>query len=403
MNSQKKIILILTLVSMFWLTACSEDSTSPNTEDLSDLLAKVSEDSKLPGFTISVIKNGETVKNESYGFSNTEEGTPYSSQTRQSVASVSKVFLGVAVTKAIEIGYFTLDTDINDILPFEVVNPNYPSAPITVKQLVTHTSGLLDDPEFFFAAYSILPGENISSDIAQYMINQMNMSTGETFDLGDLLEAYFASDGTYYEAEHFSNSAPGTVYSYSNLASSLAAYLIEIKSGMPYMDFVENQIFNPLGMNNTSYYYESNPNSDLYAKLYFNYDVEYPAYISASYPSGSVITTQEDLTKFMTEIINGYRGNSSTLLNKQSYNLMFSKLYKDESTQIEHGIFWFIDGNILHHEGTDLGTVAKIHINKDTNSGFIFMTNSEVQLSDEAANNLDDVNTILYALIDYLN
>lgn len=397
-----KTFIILLLGSVL-LISCSEESTSPEVEDLSSTLKKIHNNSNIPGFSYAVIKNGEVVKNESVGFSNVKDGIQYSSQTRQSVASVSKAVLGLAITKAIELNYFELQTEINEILPFNVVNPNYPNIPIKIEHLVTHTASLVDDIEFFFSTYQILQGENISSETAQFMINDLNMRLEEFPNLGEILYAYFSADGEYYDESHFSNQSPGSAYSYSNLASSLAAYLIEIKSGIPYKDFVKNNIFITLGMNNTSFSYSENINSDLYAELYFNKEYEYPKYLSASYPSGSVITTSEDLSKFLIEIIKGYSGQNSSILSKQSYSLMFNKLFTDQYTNASHGIFWFLEGNSVFHAGTDLGSVAKVQFNKETKNGFVFMTNTEIQFSDEAGKNLDDVNKILYALINEIN
>lgn len=397
-----KTLVLLVLISLL-LLSCSEESTSPEVEDLSSTLEKIYKNSNIPGFSYAIIKNGEVVKNESMGFSDVKDGIQYSNQTRQSVASVSKAVLGLAITKAIELNYFDLQTEINDLLPFNVVNPNFPNIPIKVEHLVTHTSSLVDNIEFFFSTYQILPGENISSETAQFMLNELNMQLDEIPNLGEILYAYFSADGEFYDESHFSNQSPGSVYSYSNLASSLAAYLIEFQSGIPYKDFVKNNIFIPLGMNNTSFSYSDNINSDLYAELYFNKEYEYPKFMSSSYPSGSVITTSEDLSKFLIEIIKGYKGQNTSILSKQSYSLMFNELFTDQYTQASHGIFWFLEGNSIFHAGTDLGIVAKVEFNKDTEYGFVFMTNTEIQFSDEAGENLEDVNKILYTLINEIN
>lgn len=403
MQCHKTILAILVLVSLF-ISSCNEDSTStsPITKDLSSGLEEIYKNSNIPGFSYAIIKNGEVVINNSVGFSNISEGILYSKETKQPVASVSKSILAVAITKAIELGYFTLETNINDILPFEVKNPNFPNSQIKVKHLVTHTSSLVDDIELFFATYQILPGENRNSTAAQFMINNLNTQLDEIPTLEEVVYDYFSAGGDYYDGSHFGNYKPGEYYSYSNFASSLAAYLIEVKSGVLYKDFVKTNIFTPLGMNNTSFEFTENLGSELYAKLYFDKNSAYPKYESAAYPSGSLITTSEDLSKFLVEVLNGFGGQSTSILSKQSYSLMFNSLFIDQTTQVSHGIFWFLEGNSIFHSGNDLGVIAKVHFNKDSKIGFVFMTNTEMQFSSEAAKNLEDVNKILYSLIDQI-
>ncbi|GJQ63740.1 MAG: hypothetical protein SCALA702_27930 [Melioribacteraceae bacterium] len=403
MKRQTKFIITL-LLSLLLFTACSEESTSPEVKSLSDELAEKHSGSTLPGFTYAIVKDGNVTLSGFHGYANVETGLKYDGDTRQSVASVSKAVLGVAIAKAIDLNYFTLETNINEILPFEVVNPYYSESEIRVKHLVTHTSGIVDDINFFFATYRILPNQNMESEPALMMLNALNVSREELPSAGVILYEYLASNGDYYSAANYSNYAPGMGYSYSNIGASLAALLIEIKSGMPYSEFVKDNIFLPLDMTSTSFEYGENFNTGNYAKLYFDHDSAYPFYQCALYASGSLITTTNDLTKFLTEMIKGYAGTSQqALLSDTGYELLFNKLYTDTGSGVKHGVFWFLEGDEISHAGTDLGTVAKIHFNPKTNNGFVFMSNSEVQFSAEGENNLNVINDVLYRLIDEMD
>ena len=61
-------------------------------------------------------------------------------QTVTNIASISKTFTNTAVMQLRDAGHFELDDDVNEYLPFPVRNPRHPDAPITIRQLLTHTS-----------------------------------------------------------------------------------------------------------------------------------------------------------------------------------------------------------------------------------------------------------------------
>ncbi|WP_316749313.1 serine hydrolase domain-containing protein [Pedobacter gandavensis] len=82
----------------------------------------VSKDS-LPGLAVTIVNAKGGIYKKGFGFANIQTVAPYSSKSIQPIGSVSKMILAVALMKATELGYFTLDTDINEILPFKVVNP----------------------------------------------------------------------------------------------------------------------------------------------------------------------------------------------------------------------------------------------------------------------------------------
>lgn len=390
-------------MTLLFLTACGDESTSPELKSTDDELAELFSQSTLPGISYSLVDGAGIKSFGTSGYANLESGIKYNEDTRQSVASVSKAVLGVAVAKSIELGYFSLDTDINDLVPFEVNNPDFPEKKIKIKHLATHTSGIVDDIQFFFATYKILPNEDLGTETSKFMINTLNAQTGELPSMGEILYEYLSEDGEYYSQTNFSDYAPGEGYAYSNVGASLLAAIIELKSEMSYKEFVNKYIFSPLGMNGTSFDYPANENSNLYSKLYFNKSVSYPRYQSALYASGSLISTVNDLSKFLAEMINGYNKTNYSILTGEGYDMLFDIMYTDQVTGAVHGLFWFREGNDLFHAGNDLGTVAKIHFNTKTGKGFVFLTNSEIQFSEDAGSNLVSINNILYRLGDEVN
>ncbi len=158
---------------------CSK-KTVITAEDLDLSIKKTTQNTLFTGLAVSVVKKDKILFQKAYGQANVAKNAPYTNQTLQPIASVSKTFIGVALRKAIEQGYFTLETPINDRLPFTVKNPNFPDKPITIKHLATHTSGLIDVEKTYFESHSILSGENATTEEAKRMINELGFAQNST-------------------------------------------------------------------------------------------------------------------------------------------------------------------------------------------------------------------------------
>jgi CubicO group peptidase (beta-lactamase class C family) len=142
------------------LSGCSAQKSDAAIKNLEAKIKAATKNSLFAGFAITVVKKDKILYQNAFGQADVAKKTPYTNQTLQPIASVSKTFIGVALMKAVEQGYFTLETPINDILPFAIKNPNSPNKPITIRHLATHTSGLLDVEKTYYKSHSILRGEN---------------------------------------------------------------------------------------------------------------------------------------------------------------------------------------------------------------------------------------------------
>ncbi len=388
MKNYLKNLLLITASSL--LLSCSENIIPQinTTQELDASLQKSYEKSNFGGFSVAVIKGGEVAFQKSYGKANIEKNIDLTNEMSMNIASISKVFIGISLVKAIEDGYFTLETPINSILPFEVKNPNS-DKPILIKHLATHTSGIKDDDAIYFQNYSILEGEDISTKGAQRMINELGIKTnGTTLSLEDFMKAYLSTTGTLYNSANFVDAPAGTEYSYSNIGSALAAYLIEIVTQTPFNIYSKQVIFEPLQMNHTAWK-TSELNADLVSTQFFDAQTPLPAYTMTTYPDGSLLTSIEDMTVFMQEMIKAKTGQSSFLLSKESYQLLFDKKLETRPKQMpekedNYGVFWLwsINGRI-GHTGGDIGTTAFFGFDAESNSGSIILINSNVEESGE--------------------
>ena len=364
-------------------------------------LEEVVDETEVPGFTIAIVKNGELAVQSSFGYADITTNRLYTNQTTQTIGSISKTFTGAAVVKAIEEGHFTLDTDINELLPVELVNPKNPEATITIKHLVTHTSGLLDNDEVYDLLYRILPGENMGTEGANLMVNLIGIQQRDGISIEDLMGEYYLEDGDLYTAANFASITPGQVWNYSNIATTLAAYIIENATGKPYDQYVTEKIFAPLGMTNTNF-----TTSEQAATLYFDKNTPLPLYANDSYPDGSVHTSNEDLSKYMQDMMKGAAGNSTTLFSKAGYKLLFQPLLATGVTPPEIGanqsVFWVRDGASISHTGGDPGLNTLMEFSEDGQTGILLLTNMDGSTDANEAKYVETITPILEAVITFL-
>lgn len=388
-QSTRMFFVLSLFASMLLSAACNKEDDGPNTPpsssistptELTSALTEIYQESDAPGFAISLVKNDAIIYQEAFGKANIADNHAYSNQTIQPIGSISKTFVAAAIVKAIEQGYFTLDTDINDILSVELVNPKQDNSPILVKHLVTHTSGLLDNLEIYFPGYHILPGEDVSGTGAQLLQEALGVTQRARVDLDEYLAEYYLEDGDLFSLNNFAASSPGTAWNYSNIATSLAAYLVEAATGMDFQQYVALNVLQPLGMDDTAYELaELDPQQ--IATLYWDKNTPLPAYSHDSYPDGSLMTSNEDLSKYLLDMMKGVKGQATTLFSPAGYEMLFTALLPNgvipASVAQNQGIFWFLENNIIQHTGADPGTTCLLEFDRSGESGYFLLTNMD--------------------------
>jgi CubicO group peptidase (beta-lactamase class C family) len=374
-------------------------------DDLEIAIKKATKEQLMAGFAVTVVKKDKVLYQNAFGQADVAKNTPYTNQTLQPIASISKTFIGVALMKAIEQGLFTLETPINDVLPFSVKNPNAPNSIIRIKHLATHTSGITDNQTTYHKNYSILQGENTTSIEAKRMINELGFGTnGSVLSLKDFMQAYCSENGSLFNRANFLAAEAGASYSYSNIGAGLAAYLIEVKTGKSFAEYTAENIFRPLGMNNTSWFLDAN-NRPKMATLHWERSKPLPFYTAATYPDGMLITSNEDLSKFLMEMIKGYAG-ESTFLKKESFELLFKKQFEAgkipanlNEKEENAGAFWvYFKNGRLGHTGGDFGVTTIMAFFPETKTGFIFLSNTETEYIDDNEPVRTQMNAIFSAI-----
>jgi len=212
----KKKIFILFFVVLWLVTqsyAQSNFRVKDGTDEIEEKLNEVKAEG-LPGFAFAVIKGDQVIFEKYAGLADMTDKKPIDQNSQFYIASIAKTFTAAAVLLLAEQKEIQLEDHISQYLD------NLPNCTkdVCVFHLLTHTSGI---PDYY---------EHLGEDLKDFY-NE------------DLLRFVRQIDSLDFE--------PGVDYSYSNTAYVLLAEIIEKASGLPYSEFLEKNIFRPLGMENT--------------------------------------------------------------------------------------------------------------------------------------------------------
>jgi CubicO group peptidase (beta-lactamase class C family) len=379
----KQIIITLILNLSFYGISIGQQIYS---DSLNIALASAFDNSKIPGCAIIITNENDIIYQKSFGYADIKNQKPFNFETTTNIASVSKTFISVALMKAIELGYFSLETDISKILPFKFQNPYYPSDIVRIKHLVTHTSGIIDNDSILTKSYNFIITDKTEKSSIE-LLKEAGLTGGlSDTTLREFLFNYLNTNGKLYSYNNFSNGKPGKNYIYSNFASALAAYLIELKSNLTFSDFTHKYILTPLRMNKSDWYINNEIKSTR-AILYYNSDLSFPFYTTITYPDGGLVSSASELSFYVKEMIKSLNG-TSTLLSNRTTKKMFRPFFKESDNILNYdlekynnGVFWelYPDG-FIGHPGGDPGVSSFIEFNKKI--GILFLGNSYIDTSE---------------------
>lgn len=230
----------------------------------------------LAGAVVTVVQNGQVIAAKGYGYADIASRKPVDPATTLfRPGSVSKLVTWTAVMQQVEQGRIDLDRDINAYLDFKIPPRN--GKPVTMRQVMTHTAGF----------------EEAVKDLITYDPKGL-------IPLGAYLQRWVPT--RIFDA--------GKTPAYSNWATSLAGYVVERVSGMPFDDYVERRVFAPIGMRTASF------RQPLPARLKPLMATGYPRAsepaegfeIVVPAPAGSMSASGLDMAKFMVAHLDQGRG-----------------------------------------------------------------------------------------------
>lgn len=377
----RKVILLLYLVIY---SHTHGQSITDETDSLTKKLTELTKEGFINGFSVALVNKDTVLYTKGFGYSNIDKQNPYTENTIQNIGSISKTLIGIALLKAQEQGKLKLDDPINKYLPFEVINPNHPNIPITIRHLATHTSSIKDTKHYDEKAY-VLEEDTFNSKSLKKISEKFN-SHEDNFKMNNFLLNLLHKDGVWYKKNNFLKEKPGALFHYSNIGATLAAYIIEIATEESYDLYTDKHILKPLGMHASGWSFNTVDSSN-YSTLYADPNTPLPKYSLVTYPDGGLITSANDLSKYLSELIKGYTG-GGTLLTNESYKELFTQQlheinFEDRNEnnpyddEYNSGIFMgFSAKDYIGHTGSDPGITCFMFFNSKTYEGRILLINT---------------------------
>ena len=286
----KSNMLVKRLIHTLFFTFVSISSTQVmsqeiNVKDKSEQVDKLFEcmvNAAVPGASIIVINQGKILHKKGYGLANIEQNKPNTPETIFRIGSMTKQFTAMAILQLYDKGMLQINDYVEKYMP-GTMNGNK----VTIKHLLTHTSGILEslDSELVFT-----PGDQIS---------------------------------------------------YSNAGYYLLGKIIEKVSGISYENYLQKNIFKPLGMDNTGYEHPNSRarNSALGYKISDNdsyINVSEPD-ISGAYAAGALYSTAEDMYRWDQVLY------TEKLIKTSTLNQAFSQMTLNDGSKAKYGFGWMVN------------------------------------------------------------
>jgi CubicO group peptidase (beta-lactamase class C family) len=314
-------ILLLLLITLF-----SNPVSGQKLNKQLDVLINSEYPADEPGITVLVARDGEVIYRTARGMANLELEVPLKPEMVFEIGSITKQFTAVSILMLMEQGKLSLDDDITKFIE------DYPTHghTITIHHLLTHISGI--------KSLTSLEGiwEKAKHDLDPMKI--IDIFKNEPMDF-----------------------APGEKFLYNNSAYMLLGYIIEKASGMTYPEFLEKNIFEPLGMDN-SYYGSKRKTIKNRAYGYQKQDDAFvnPQYLSmtAPYAAGSIMSTVDDLLSWNTALHN------HKLVSVENLEKAFTNHTLNNGKSINYGYGWSLSSikgsPTYEHGGGIFGYLTKV-------------------------------------------
>lgn len=308
------------------LTEASPESVGISPERLARIDKMCDEavaEGQVPGIVSLVARDGKIVHWKAYGMAENEKNRQLKRDDIFRIASQSKAITSTAVMMLWEEGKFQLDDPISKYIPefknpqvlsrFKYSDTTWTGVPankeITIRHLITHTSGI---------GYGIIDGDERIKMIYQ-KAGITDLFTTENITIEQSVKKLAKLPLHHH---------PGEKYTYSE-GLDVLGYFIEVVSGMPFDEFLKTRIFDPLGMNDTRFYFpESKANRlvavqhkvdgrwEKYPETF--YDTDYPVKGAKTFFSGGagLSSTAKDYATFLQMYLNGGEYNGVRLLSR---------------------------------------------------------------------------------------
>jgi CubicO group peptidase (beta-lactamase class C family) len=304
-----------------------------------------------PGLAIGIVHDQDVIWSKGYGFADVEHQRPVTSATLFRIASISKSFTATAIMQLRDAGKLRLDEPVTTYLPwFRFKNTHPEGLPITVRHLLTHTSGL-------------------PRELAEPLWNDPKpLRRDDALRLLGQAESIYAAE---------------TQFKYSNLGYALLGEIVTGVSGEPYGAYIEAHILKPLGMTATLV----TPHADT-PGLAIGYSLRPPGgtrspidFVDLGWltPAGSLASSVDDLSKFVALQFRNRLAGGAQVLRGSTLREMRRPLWLRADWQSGQGLGFGVrrvDGVVrVGHEGFLPGQASIVTFAPASKLGVIVLTN----------------------------
>jgi CubicO group peptidase (beta-lactamase class C family)/D-alanyl-D-alanine dipeptidase len=252
----------------------------------------------IPGLSIAIVDDQQIVWAQGFGMANPKEKILASAETVYRIGSVSKLFTDIGIMQRVEKGEINLDAPVTTYLPdFQPRNPF--GAPVTLRELMSHRSGLLREPP-----------------VGNYFETTEPSLAATVASLNDTELVY----------------APGTHTKYSNAAIAVVGYVLETQAHQPFAKYLKSSVLDTMGLGHSSFEPDPQIIRNLAKAEMWTYDgktFEAPEFQLGMAPAGSMYSTVEDLSKFLSVLMAQGKTENGVLLQPATLQQMWSPQYQN--------------------------------------------------------------------------
>ncbi len=285
--------------------------------------------------SVWIAQNDQVILSKGYGFADRDKQIPNTPQTRFLIASITKQFTAMAIVILQEGGKLSVQDKICKYLA------DCPEAwqPVTIHQLLTHTSGIPDTT-----------GSYTTKDLADPLALEQEIAAAKAQPSG---------------------SQPGEKFYYNNMGYILLGKIIEAASGQSYETFLQKNIFEPLQMSDTGYYHNQ---GDLAVGYSIGTIAADPMNMWGGFSAGALYSTVEDLSRWDQALTTG------KLIPPKALDAIFTPYVAADLNGFDYGYGWMIstdEPRIILHEGATNGFRGIIRRDPQAKVTIILLSNQE--------------------------
>ncbi len=310
----------------------------------------------VPGAAVAVIKDGEVIHCQGYGFRDIEKGLPVTSKTLFAIGSTTKAFTAMAAGLLVDEGKLEWDKPIRNYIPWFKLYDPVAGERLTVRDLLTHRSGL---PRHELVWYRSTASRKEIVERLQYLEPTCDFRTR---------------------------------WQYQNMMITTAGYLVGVIAGMTYEEFVTDRIFKPLGMENSNFSVEASQQNPDFSYPYQTKDgvTERIPFCNIDQigPAGSINSNLEDMSRWIQLHLNKGKVGDKQFISEASLQEMhspqmvigdFASGETPEITFQNYGLCWSVYNyrgyKVIEHSGGIDGFITEVALVPEKNLGVVMLSN----------------------------